>query len=62
MPVDISRRAEGGIILRVPTLPPLPVRVAMAGRNHLKEEITHLLPTGIASDVADVNSPYEQKC
>jgi hypothetical protein len=29
---------------RVPTSPP-PLRV---GRNHLKEEIIHLLPTGIA--------------
>jgi hypothetical protein len=30
---------------RVP-IPPFPLRVAMAGRNHLKEEITPLLPTG----------------
>ncbi len=26
---------------------PLPLRVAMSGRNHLNEEITPLLPTGI---------------
>ena len=29
--------------LRVPTLPPLPLRVATAGKNHLNEEITPLL-------------------
>jgi hypothetical protein len=31
----------------VPTPFPLPIRVAKAGRNHLKEEITPFLPTGI---------------
>ncbi len=35
-----------GCTHRVPT-PPLPLRVAKAGRNHLNEEITPLLPTGI---------------
>jgi hypothetical protein len=32
---------------RVPTPFPLPLRVAKAGRKHLNEEITLLLPTGI---------------
>ncbi len=32
---------------RVPTLLPLPIHVEKAGRNHLNEEITPLLPTGI---------------
>jgi hypothetical protein len=27
--------------------PPLPVRVVKAGKIHLKEEVTPLLPTGI---------------
>jgi hypothetical protein len=27
--------------------PPLPLRVAKTGRNHLNEELTPLLPTGI---------------
>jgi hypothetical protein len=34
------------LIYRVPTLPP-PLHVATAGKNHLNEEITPLLPTGI---------------
>jgi hypothetical protein len=29
------------------TPPPVPVRVAKTGKNHLNEEITPLLPTGI---------------
>jgi hypothetical protein len=32
---------------RVPTPPPLPLRVAKAGRNNFNEEITPILPTGI---------------
>jgi hypothetical protein len=32
---------------RVRTISPLPLRVAKTGRNHLKEEFTPLLPTGI---------------
>jgi hypothetical protein len=32
---------------RVPTPLPLPLIVAKAGRSHLNEEITLLLPTGI---------------
>ncbi len=32
---------------RVPTHSPPPLHVATEGKNHLKEEITPLLPTGI---------------
>jgi hypothetical protein len=32
---------------RAPTHFPLPLRVAKTGKNHLNEEITSLLPTGI---------------
>ncbi len=32
---------------RVPSPLPLPLRVAKAGRNHLREEFAPLLPTGI---------------
>jgi hypothetical protein len=31
----------------VPAPSPLPLRVAKAGKNHLNEEITPILPTGI---------------
>ncbi len=31
---------------RVPTPPPFPLHVAKAGRNHLNEELSSLLPTG----------------
>jgi hypothetical protein len=34
---------------------PSPLRVAKAGRNHLNEEITPLLPTGIG----DIAKPYQ---
>ncbi len=36
-----------GVEHRVPTPPPLPLRVGKAGRNNLSKEITPLLPTGI---------------
>jgi hypothetical protein len=52
--------------------PPPPLQVAMAGKNHLNEEITPLLPTGIGErycqtisiydmqrSYADMNSPYK---
>jgi hypothetical protein len=32
---------------RAPTHSPLPLRVVKTGKNHLNEEITPLLPTGI---------------
>jgi hypothetical protein len=32
---------------RARTISPLPLRVAKTGRNHLNEEFTPLLPTGI---------------
>ncbi len=32
---------------RAPTHSPVPLRVAKTGKNHLNEEITSLLPTGI---------------
>jgi hypothetical protein len=32
--------------------PPLPLRVAKTGRNHLNEEITPILPKGLATDLA----------
>jgi hypothetical protein len=59
---------------RVPTSFPLSLRLAKAGRNHLNEEITPLLPTGIgvqycqtisnlghAALCVGVNSPYKRK-
>jgi hypothetical protein len=36
---------------RVPSPPPLPLRVAKAGRNNLNEEIPPLLPTGIGGPI-----------
>jgi hypothetical protein len=44
-PLHTSPPPQGTLEHRVPTPPPL--RVAKAGRNHLNEEITPLLPTGI---------------
>ncbi len=60
---------------RVPTPSPLPLYVTMVDRNHLNEEITPLLPTGIGewysqtiskfrscSALAPLWTPYKQKC
>jgi hypothetical protein len=38
---------EPSLTHSVPTPSPLPQRVAKASRNHLNEEITPLLPTGM---------------
>jgi hypothetical protein len=47
-----------GIIHRVPTPSLLPLLVAKAGRIHLNEEITPLLPTGIGEQYT-VAKPYQ---
>ncbi len=38
-----------GTIHRARIISPLPLRVAKTGRNHLNEEFTPLLPTGIGA-------------
>jgi hypothetical protein len=55
--VSFSSRAMAIVACthRMPTSPPLPLRVAKAGRNHLNEEITPLLPLGQVSVIA---KPY----
>ncbi len=45
-----------GFAHRVLTLSPLPLRVAKAGRNHLDEEITPLLTTGIGERYSQITS------
>jgi hypothetical protein len=48
-------QVKGGFVPRVMTPSPLPIPIMKAGRNHLNEEITPLLLTGMASDIA---KPY----
>jgi hypothetical protein len=45
--VQDSLVAEGTLPTECRPSPPLPLRVATAGNNHLNKEITPLLPTGI---------------